>query len=999
MSFRELFRKAMPIALTTVIICGGVIAFSANVHAAEGSQDNGIQEIMEQSAVETDAFAAEDGKLVFSSGSKPASFDLRNVDGNCYITPVRQQNPFGTCWGFGTIAAAESSILSSGLAAEQGDTADTLDLSEKQLAWFVTQSITDKNDPQYGEGLQFRSSVSDKARYNLGGFTVYATNLFASGAGPVEERTTTDDGQIFQYRGKDGIVLSRSVTWLDEGGNELTGVKKVFYSDDDDWSIPDQYRFSQSYRLKESYLLPTPSVAEEDGGVKVYNEEATNAIKEQLLSNHAVCISFRADHSRPGEETSQGGYMSDNWSQCILADDTSPNHVVTIVGYDDDYPKELFREDSQPPEDGAWLVKNSWGSDLNVFPNNGYSHWGLLEGQDAVGYEGNSPAVSGQHTGYFWLSYYDKSIENPESYSFEAAPEECSIQQHDYMPVNKYQTYSTETTSRMANVFTASENGKIEDVSFLTTTPGTTVTFKIYLLTADEDGPEGGECVYESAPKTYAWGGYHKETLASDANVIVATGQKYSVVVEETTPSGKYSISFGRSPEENYGNCAFHAVLNEGESFLYLDDKWNDLSNSEIQDVLNSGTEGTEMDNFPIKVYLSPVENGGVYLSVNGLDPYGEEYNSIKIDQQIQYEAFFKGGTDDPPTAPVVTWEASDPDIFSIEITDNDNCKAVVTGKQDGTAYLIVDAGIYGKKIIKIKVNKYSVIGFELAEGSEFLPYTGEPIEPEVTTVWMETVGIDGTTDVVKDVDYTVSYEDNILCGMAKVIVKGIGTYKGESERSFMIVPRQAVIEDIAPGENSLAVNFRSQKKSGIDGYVLSCSDVSSGEVKTVEIDSDSTSATVTGLEEGKNYSVTLKAYVNNPNTDPYWDVDQQDWVDPPTRYFGQESDVVTAAVKMANPLSVKGKTVKVKYADLKKKAKKLAVSKVIRFKKTGEGTMTYIKESGNKKITINKKTGKVTVKKRLKKGTYKVKVNVTAAGDEKYASGSKTVTITVKVK
>lgn len=36
----------------------------------------------------------------------------------------------------------------------------------------------------------------------------------------------------------------------------------------------------------------------------------------------------------------------------------------------------------QPEGNGAFLIKNSWGSELNEFPNNGYRHWGLLEGQD-----------------------------------------------------------------------------------------------------------------------------------------------------------------------------------------------------------------------------------------------------------------------------------------------------------------------------------------------------------------------------------------------------------------------------------------------------------------------------------------------------------------------------------------------------------------------------------------------------------------------------------------
>ena len=57
------------------------------------------------------------------------------------------------------------------------------------------------------------------------------------------------------------------------------------------------------------------------------------------------------------------------------------------------------------------------------------------------------------------------------------------------------------------------------------------------------------------------------------------------------------------------------------------------------------------------------------------------------------------------------------------------------------------------------------------------------------------------------------------------------------------------------------------------------------------------------------------------------------------------------------------------------------------------------IKYNGNSKITIAKSTGKVTVKKGLKKGTYKVKVKVKAAGTSNYNALTKTVTFTIKVK
>ena len=108
---------------------------------------------------------------------------------------------------------------------------------------------------------------------------------------------------------------------------------------------------------------------------------------------------------------------------------------------------------------------------------------------------------------------------------------------------------------------------------------------------------------------------------------------------------------------------------------------------------------------------------------------------------------------------------------------------------------------------------------------------------------------------------------------------------------------------------------------------------------------------------------------------------------------------------KAANTLKIKAKTATVKGSTkgkkgTLKKTKKLAVTKVIKFTSKGQGAKTYVKKSGNKKITIAKKTGKVTVKQGLKKGTYKVKVKVKAAGNANYkASKWKTVTFKIIVK
>ena len=117
----------------------------------------------------------------------------------------------------------------------------------------------------------------------------------------------------------------------------------------------------------------------------------------------------------------------------------------------------------------------------------------------------------------------------------------------------------------------------------------------------------------------------------------------------------------------------------------------------------------------------------------------------------------------------------------------------------------------------------------------------------------------------------------------------------------------------------------------------------------------------------------------------------------------GSYTGTTTATYKInkaKNTLKLKGKPVTIKYSKLKKKNQTLAAKKVIKFTKKGKGKLTYKKVSGSGKITINKKTGKVTVKKGLKKDKYKVKVKVKAAGNKNYnASKAKKAAFTIIVK
>lgn len=103
---------------------------------------------------------------------------------------------------------------------------------------------------------------------------------------------------------------------------------------------------------------------------------------------------------------------------------------------------------------------------------------------------------------------------------------------------------------------------------------------------------------------------------------------------------------------------------------------------------------------------------------------------------------------------------------------------------------------------------------------------------------------------------------------------------------------------------------------------------------------------------------------------------------------------------KSANTIKVSASAKTVKYAAVRKKAVSV---KAITVKKA-KGKVTYKKAGVNKKkfagkFTVNKKNGRITVKKGVKKGTYKITVKVRAAGDTNYKAATKTVKVTIRVK
>lgn len=502
--------------------------------------------------------------------SLPKRHDLREFD---LVTPVKNQNPWNTCWGFAAIAAAETSILSS---LNLTYTEKNIDLSERQLIWFSKSHVINEEDSQYGEGLYYNENDS----FDAGGFTYTATSVFSSGTGVLSER-------LVPYCGNNKVV---------ENG-------KSYYSKNDDWSVDEKYRHLQEYKLTESNVLPCPVVRDTQGKYAGYNAYATDCIKKELLSGKAVTICY---HSEKGNETDGPNYLNtenNKWTHYTY-DDAQYSHSVTIVGYDDSVPKEDFLDHSnkvgdplQPIGDGAWIVKNSWGCENQVFPNKGI--WGIKDKDDKA-------------TGYFYLSYYDHSLYGPESFSFEPSviEDKYIINQYDFLQSKSTKSIYSTNVVKMANVFSNSVDKKLKAVSIETCNENIDVNIKLYLLNDDFKNPEDGQLIFDN-DYHFVYGGFHKIDFERD--YVAKVGQNISVVVTQSMDVDNttyYEIFVDTQLKvDEEGNIRAKGIVNPGESFLYIGeyDSWYDWSG-----IVGLFCEDKQLgeyvyDNFPIKAYSNIV--------------------------------------------------------------------------------------------------------------------------------------------------------------------------------------------------------------------------------------------------------------------------------------------------------------------------------------------------------------------------------------------------------
>ena len=774
----------------------------------------------------------------------PASFDLRSVDTDgdgvgdrCYVTPVRFQNPFAACWAFAAIAAAETSLWGS-VYADDPEAFKTLDLSEKQLAYFSHVLLNDPSSPQNGEG---QTAIDPAKMFDVygGGSTVMAAAAFAQGIGPSDEHPDLPGiGESFEYHGKERITV---LDYIDGA------FRSFHYSDEDDWTLPDEFRFHQDYVLTEAHLLPSPAQLPAPEQY-VYNEAGTTAIKRQLLEKRGVMINMLADSSSPASMTSKAAkYISDNWAHYTW-DFGASNHTVTLIGWDDHYPKENFLAEHQPPADGAWLAKNSWGSAEEAFPSYGRGNWGI-ENEE------------GRHTGYFWISYYDHSISEPIALELKAAEAPQSVDQHDYfLPISlNSKTYNQ--PSSMANVFKADHSKEIRAVSCVTASPNTSVHYQIYLLQDAYQTPEDGLMVADGVI-SFADAGFHRIPVSE---IRVQKDQYFSAVVTLTNQEGTYDVIM--SSTYGLGDDTQAAIMNERESYLRQAGQWQDNRTAVDARAGDSESPGAEFsldlsyDNFPIKVYSDRAASD-VKMKLKHED---KPLSLLEGLDQDLYRVQFVVNNGIGVGTPSIVWQPlpGSEGILQLEPKD-EGASLAVTAKAPGTALLSVTAEGIGTSVFPVTVSR-GRLGHAIAIAMN-PAYTGQEVIPLVL------VFSDTGSQLKEGVHYQAALDNNIRCGLGRAVITGIGTCAdpdaGPIVEYFAIVPDSPEILSLSAQSGEIRLSVKDLSDTGADGYEARYRLKGTDDWTSASFEKDQTGLVIGGLAAGE-YEVQARAFVDNTDADP----------------------------------------------------------------------------------------------------------------------------------
>lgn len=274
----------------------------------------------------------------------------------------------------------------------------------------------------------------------------------------------------------------------------------------------------------------------------VFSEYTVDRTKQLLMEYNSVSAMIYMD--------SNGRYYLADTAASSYPKSGLVNHAVTIIGWDDNYSKDNFPSASGVQNNGAWIVKNSYGST-----------WG--------------------DKGYFYLSYEDKSLTNlvcntavtspayPNNYFYDGAS----------AGVNSFALNTDENGYYISNIFKATAgNGMDEELGEIVTAAyqdNTDFQIQIYTDLTNPSDPTSGTPAYEETVSyTQPLAGIH--TIHLETPVKIPQNTLYSVVVKILGRSQKYFVEKSNSASNWF---TVSAGIDANQSFYSLNgENWKDAA-------------------------------------------------------------------------------------------------------------------------------------------------------------------------------------------------------------------------------------------------------------------------------------------------------------------------------------------------------------------------------------------------------------------------------------
>lgn len=280
----------------------------------------------------------------------PKSYNLENVNGNNYTSPMYDQGNLGTCWAFAMVENAESYLM---IKKDEPRNVNSEKFSVRQLDYASSiDGIKDYNNP-YGF-----SSLGKGGNFTRGAI------LIANGLSLVKDdympyNFSINKKPLYEIHNYNNSIyeLNSAVELPNFGRHDLKVRDECADYDDFDACIDE----------KENDLF----------------QEYINLIKDGIINYGGIYLGSNDPTGQCGAVNTDGYYVLSPDAVCFPMGDPASvetGHAMQIIGWDDDYEYSYCQkkgENSSVVDGkcasgilkqgmGAWLVKNSWGENSDA---------------------------------------------------------------------------------------------------------------------------------------------------------------------------------------------------------------------------------------------------------------------------------------------------------------------------------------------------------------------------------------------------------------------------------------------------------------------------------------------------------------------------------------------------------------------------------------------------------------------------------------------------------